>query len=288
MSTKRVKIFDADAAKWIGNFVKRDDTGKYSTVVTSRVASNGQLCVVRWMSESGLLTSRDDWTIVVFSAVHAGKVGLLTFLHQRGLLDVLGSRIDDRSSPADLDALNGNIGILAWMQLVLGVSGRPENGKILSRLAALRGHLHVLQWLLSVGKLEPTIRDSDGRILSHHSLKLDIARWLHTQGLLNANEKDNEGWTLAHLAVTNGNLELLKWLRDEGILGHLEPTNEGYNLTHLSARQLDIVTWLHAQNLLDTTSKTNRGANLARLATPDVLQWLQEQKLAGPVCIESK
>lgn len=161
-----------------------------------------------------------------------------------------------------------------------------HGGRTASMFAAIKQHIHVLDWLRLHG--DRTLDFSGNEHIGSgivsiaiQSENLALLEWLMACGYrLEAFEVAND--SIAHIAAMNGKLQVLQWLQPHfgQLFESLNASGETPLLSAVSCGHLDAVIWMHAQGA-SLGARTSLGRTAAHLAAAgghlDLLIWLAEQ-----------
>ncbi|GAA6036876.1 hypothetical protein JCM8097_006327 [Rhodosporidiobolus ruineniae] len=132
---------------------------------------------------------------------------------------VLRNLIATACSNGDLDRLKSLISSNASEDgpsvFTLVNQASPHTGLAPIHLAAQRGHVEVVQWLVEEAGAMPELEDLEGETALHKAADLDVVRTLISRGV-DIDAADADGWTPLHVAASKGRLEISRLLLDAG------------------------------------------------------------------------
>lgn len=158
--------------------------------------------------------------MVCTAAAARGDLPMLQFAREHGCPF-------DSDEVMAMAALNGHLNILEW-----GVQQGCELTEVLTGEAAAGGSIPVLEWLWARNSLW----DFDLVHAFAHG-HYDIYRWLKARGfLVEVNEPDPDGRTCLHCAASDGQTQVVRLLLADG--AHVNPLMDGHILpVHLAVDQ---------------------------------------------------
>lgn len=180
-------------------------------------------------------------------AVNEGKMELLELVHKTSII---------REDAAQDSSLEGKS-----LESVLGVS--------LTDLAAMRGHLEIMQWLDSHQHDGYSTKTMDMAAGNGH---LEIVQWLH--------QHRDQGCTVDAMdsAAGFGHLSVVRWLHKNRCEGCTTRAMD----TAARSGHLNVVQWLHENRDEGCTSEAMNSAVI--YGRFNIVQWLYEHRTEG--CLE--
>ena len=153
---------------------------------------------------------------------------------------------------------------------------RNNDGNTLLHLACNYGHIHIVQYLLSTGKVNPlamnknaetpmfkvddTNRQSLLHLAAHHGW-VNIVIDLTTKYSCDTNCKDSHGCTPLHYAASKNNLEVVRYFINEQQCDPMTREKNGDTPLHYSCRygRIRIVQYLLSTGKVDPLAKNKKG-----------------------------
>ena len=136
---------------------------------------------------------------------------------------------------------NGQLAVAQWLWLHMPLEVSSDNIATVAHKACQGGHLHVLDWLNSVGALmNQELREA----LFHHACLqgcLDVAKWLHSLGGVDIHAKSN--YAFYYAAFSQNAAHVAQWLFT------LDPVRSAWPvwaLRHLQAWPAPRDAWMRA------------------------------------------
>lgn len=135
-------------------------------------------------------------------------------------------------------------------------------------VAAIAGHLPIVQWLLSPeggsSKNECNENASSALLFAAYNGRLDVVEWLVDSGNCDINQANTVGATAITLAASNGHLDIVQWLINKDPESIKNVDNFGNTALILAAEndQLETVKWL-VSNKKSKINETNSDGHTA-------------------------
>jgi hypothetical protein len=107
-------------------------------------------------------------------------------------------------------------------------------------MSAQKGHLELVQWLLSAGGASITDRDHDGRgalICAAQHGHIKLVQWLLSAGGASITERSNKGNSALLWAAFGGHIEVVHWLLSAGGASITERSNSGNSALQLATNR---------------------------------------------------
>lgn len=143
-------------------------------------------------------------------------------------------------TPLMLAALRGHLCVVQWLIAVQGdsIAQADSHGRTALLFAAAGGHLALVQWLLAVGA-NIAQADCHGRtalLFAAAGGHLAVVQWLLNVGGATIAEADSSGCTALLLAASRGHSPVVQWLLSNGAhIGETDSRGTGV-LLHSAAR----------------------------------------------------
>jgi hypothetical protein len=155
-------------------------------------------------------------------------------------------------------------------------------------IAAQKGHLGVVKWLVEEGKANVKFAMSDGYtplFIAARKGHLGVVKWLVEEGKANVNLATNEGATPLFIAAQEGHLRLVKYLVREAH-ADLTPLFEDITALHIAAfRGHAKVVLVLLKHMESTGTVLPEGAmdlaDLTKLLPPNIKEKLRLRQCAG-------
>lgn len=191
----------------------------------------GSLRKLQWLVvQGGSLTNKDkDGDNALHVAAANGHLPVVQWLVETCQMSLAEKGLEDRT-PALWAALCGHLEALKWLVAQGGsLTDKDKNGDNALHLAAWRGYLPVVQWLVETCKMslaERGFNDMTPLLQAASGGHLEELQWLLAQGG-SLTDKDKDGDNALHLATWRGHLPVVQWLSDK--LNPLELTLDKWN-----------------------------------------------------------
>ena len=222
-----------------------DDDG---AAVLCQAAEAGQSSVIHALVGAGVsLTAEWQGKSALHWAAEGGHVSTIKALQSCGESD-LERATDNGGTAAMLAALNGHVEVVQFLHRAGCDLDKADNyGYTAGMLAAWGGHLEVVQFLHGAG-CDFDKANNDGwtaGICAAFSGHLEVVQFLHTVGC-DLDKADNDGWTAGIAAAQGGHLEVVQFLHTAGC--DLDKAdNDGWTAGILAAQNghVEVVQFLH-------------------------------------------
>ena len=241
---------------------------KYKLTIVQYAAMAGQLGILQWLIEQGIVaeSSLTEYTVdsngnkdvnAILIAAMNGRISILEWLHSRFGSPVLSAQ---RSMQQELDmvllaATYGHLELFKWLvahDYSVSVRDRWGNSPLLC--AAMNGRAAVVKWIVELLKVPLDVKNSQGDgIISHAAANghLEILDYAYSKKPLLLNEVSAAGLTPAMYAASYNKLNILQWLCEkQGILPIVaQRAKDGTTVftAALSHGGLSVFQWLVAQ-----------------------------------------
>ena len=222
-----------------------DDDG---AAALCQAAEAGQSSVIHALVGAGVsLTAEWQGKSALHWAAEGGHVSTIKALQSCGESD-LERATDNGGTAAMLAALNGHVEVVQFLHRAGCDLDKADNyGYTAGMLAAWGGHLEVVQFLHGAG-CDFDKANNDGwtaGICAAFSGHLEVVQFLHTVGC-DLDKADNDGWTAGIAAAQGGHLEVVQFLHRAGC--DLDKAdNDGWTAGILAAQNghVEVVQFLH-------------------------------------------
>ena len=198
----------------------------------------------------------------------------------------------------------GHVGCLIYTMETLGQIIKDDHDVTAMHVAARKGHIPVLIYLIENKLVEGTPRAKNGATPAHDAAgtgNLECLRYIITQTLASANDVDSSNATPLHWAVQGGHLKVVQWLVVEGNAAIDTVSRTGVTIFHIAAAKNhhEIVRWLtlyaykkHPKPRYLINTKDKNGAtpiyHAAHHGHVGVIRWLAEKGGADPTIFTSQ
>lgn len=192
----------------------------------------------------------------------------------------------------------GHVGCLMYTVETQGLSVRDSNNVSAVHVAARKGQLEVLIFLVENGLVNDIFRAKNGATPGHDAAgtgNIECMRYLLVHTGCSAHDKDYSGQTLLHWAAMFGQLRAVIWLVTECNATINAENTQGLTAVHLAAQKnrVDVVQWLvkytyktHSNPRDVVNQRSKQGATPLFLASTEgniqVIRWLAEKAGGDP------
>lgn len=192
----------------------------------------------------------------------------------------------------------GHVGCLIYTFETLGQLVKDDHDVTAMHVAARKGHIPILIYLVENKLVEGTPRAGNGATPAHDAAgtgNLECLRYIITQTLASANDVDSSNATPLHWAVQGGHLKIVQWLVVEGNAAIDTVSKMGVTIFHIAAAKnyQDILRWLtlhaykkHSKPRYLVNTKDRNGAtpiyHAAHAGHMNIICWLAEKGGGDP------
>jgi hypothetical protein len=197
--------------------------------------------------------------------IFLGDFSLLAAKYGRlEMLKTIGAPTRENQRACDdltvIASVNGQLNILEWLY--------SEGLLVFNRVfdwAANAGHLHILQWILTVCPEKDIKRMNDVSYNAAGHGHINILCWLQESGFQITDSACN-------MAAINGRMETLKWLFDHNLyVPHSTYINgDSCYMEAVQSNSLETLKWLHSKNII----AYEKELILAASQTPKIREWI--------------
>ena len=223
-----------------------DDDG---VAALCQAAEAGQSSVIYALVDAGVsLTAKWQGKSALHWAAAGGHVSTIQALQSCGQSELERGTYNTGDTAAMLAALNGHVEVVQFLHRAgCDLEKANNHGTTAGILAARSGHLEVVQFLHRAGcDLDKANNNgTTAGIWAARNGHLEVVQFLHRAGC-DLDKANNDGWTAGILAAENGHVEVVQFLHTAGC--DLDKAdNDGWTAGILAAQNghLEVVQFLH-------------------------------------------
>lgn len=192
----------------------------------------------------------------------------------------------------------GHVGCLIYTFETLGQLIQDDHDVTAMHVAARKGHITVLIYLVENKLVEGIPRAKNGATPAHDAAgtgNLDCLRYILTQTMASPNDVDGNNATPLHWAVQGGHIKVVQWLIVEAKAAIDTISKTGVTVFHIAAanNSTDIARWLtlyaykkHSKPRRLINTKDRNGAtpiyHAAHAGHIEIIRWLAEKGGGDP------
>lgn len=198
----------------------------------------------------------------------------------------------------------GHVGCLIYTFETLGELIRDDHDVTAMHVAARKGHIEVLIYLVENKLVEGIPRAKNGATPAHDAAgtgNLECLRYIMTQTIASPNDVDGANSTPLHWAVQGGHLKVVQWLVIQANAAIDTVSKTGVTVYHIAAAKnhFEIMRWLtlyayknHQKPRRLVNTKDRNGAtpiyHAAHAGNANIIKWMAEKGGGDPTIFTSR